>query len=407
MKNNQSNLTLNKESFFRSKLFCYLAPFTVLAAYLIYIIAADKVELSRGYYELQYLFTYDHGFNSKGFIGEVISWFVPTLTPDIIMLVTNIGSVLLLIAATLCFGSALDKTRDDRDAFQLAAIFVAILCIAPFTFRSFFTEMRVDKFFWAFALFAVYFSQFKVGIWLAPVFCFIATLVNPVFLLGAMFLISIILLQKCVESGASKKNVIICAIAYVGMIALGLYSVSSSSRLGFADEYELLDFYFRRYSEPLMPSKIETLVNVQLVEYFEKKDFALVKAMFEDLVINGNHGAILLSNGITFSVPLLALLTAFWVKVIKVESNVFEKFVFFLCPATMVTLICPIFLGWGSRFFFYSYVVQACLILYFVATKNESVMTVIGRVRDYCKSHTVVAACIVIYFAIFMNGMFI
>lgn len=407
MENNQSNLTLNKESFFRSKLFCYLAPFTVLAAYLIYIIAAGKVELSRGYYELQYLFTYDHGFNSKGFIGEVISWFVPTLTPDIIMLVTNIGSVLLLVAATLCFGSALDKTRDDPDAFQVAAIFVAILCIAPFTFRAHFTEMKVDKFFWAFALFAVYFSQFKVGIWLAPILCFVATLVNPVFLLGAMLLVSIILLQKCRESGASKKNVIICAIAYIGMIALGFYSVTSSKRLGFADEYELLDFYFSRYSEPLMPSKIETLVNEQLIEYFGKRDFGFFKSMFENFVLNGNRGATLLSNGILFSVPLLSLLTAFWVKVIKAEDNKFGKFVFFLCPATMVTFFSTVLVGWGSRFFFYSYVVQAGLILYFVATKNKSVITVVDRIRDYCKSHTVVAACIGIYFAIFMDGMFI
>ena len=73
----------------------------------------------------------------------------------------------------------------------------------------------------------------------------------------------------------------------------------------------------------------------------------------------------------------------------------------------MVTFFSTVILGWASRFFFYSYVVQAGLILYFVATKNKSVMTVVDRIRDYCKSHAVVAACVGIYFAIFMDGMFI
>lgn len=405
MQNVQSKLSAVRngaQSFFETKLFCYLAPFTALAVNLIYLIATDRMEFSPGYYELSYLLTYDHGFMSKAFVGEVISWFADTVTPEIIMGVSVLGSVLLLVAASLCFGSVLEKTRDNPKLFAVAAALVAILCLAPFTFANYFFEMKFDKLFWACTLFAVYFSRFRFGIWLAPILCFIATLINPLFLLGAMFLIAIILLQKCKDSGFAPKNVIICAVSYIGMIALGLISLKSGKDHSFTDVYELIDFYFARYS--VTPSdKIVEKIAEQLFEYSRTRDLNLFKRVYEEYVIEGDFGKVTLLNGIFFSVPLLALLTVFWKKVIKEEPDKFRKFIFFLCAATLVSILfMPIF-GWGARFFFFPYVVQLGLILYYVANKNEAVITVVGRIADFCKKHVVVSAAVLIYFAVFFE----
>lgn len=406
MQNNQGKLSAVRsgaESFFGSRVFCYLAPFTALAAYLIYLVAADEMDFSAGYYELSYLFTYDHGFLSKAFVGEVVSWFVDTLTPEIIKGVSLLGSVLLLIASSLCFGSVLDKTRENKELYTAALVIIGVLCVAPFTFRNHFFEVKQDKFFWALALFAVYFSQFKFGIWLAPILCFAAMLINPIFMTGCMFLIAIILLQKCKDSGFAVKNIIICAVSYIGMIVIGIFSLSSGHKHGFATPDEMIDFYFSRYSATLSETVRNRLVNGELIEYFGTRDTGFFKDVFTRFVVEGGGWAYMLLNAVFFAIPLFALLVIFWKNVIKEEKDKFRKFIFLLCPATMVSVLAMPLLGWGTRFFFYSYVVQLGLILYYIANKNEAVLTVVGRVTDFCKEHILTSAAVLIYFAIFFK----
>lgn len=393
------------ESFSKSRFFCYLAPFTVLAAYLIYIIASGNVEFSRGYYELQYLINYDRGYCVRGFIGAVIGLFADTVTPGIIKGVVNFGSVFLLVSASLCFGSVLDKTRDNPDLFKAAAVIIAILCVAPFTFRYHFSGMQHDKFFWALALLAVYLTQFKKGIYIVPVVCFIATLVNLSFLLGCMFLVAIILLDKCRESGFARKNIAICAVAYIGMIGIMILGMLTTNNQGFANAGEMLDFYFSRYSEPLMASKYAELENGQLIEYFNNGALDMVKSLYMNYIVEGDRDVSLFFNGIMFSAPLLLGLAGFWLCAIKTEKEKFGKFIFFLCGATLVSLVFSPFLGWSTRFYFYSYIVQLGLILYFMANRNETVTVLVCKVKNFCKEHIVVSAVVLGYFAIFFKNI--
>lgn len=400
-----STIKSGLESFSKSRLFCYLAPFAALAAYLIYIIAAGKVEFSRGYYELQYLINYDRGYCVRGFIGEIISLFADTVTPGIIRGVVNFGSVLLLVSASLCFGSVLDKTRDNPEMFKAAAVIIAILCVAPFTFRYHFSGMQHDKFFWALALLAVYLTQFKKGIYAVPVLCFLATLVNLSFLLGCMFLVAIILLDKCRESGFARKNIIICAVAYLGMIGIMIFGMLTTNERGFADAHEMIEHYFSRYSEPLMPSKAENLVNGLLVEYFNDGAFDMVSKLYQMYIADGDRELSLTFNGVLFSAPLLIGLAAFWIAAIRAEKEKFGKFIFFLCGATLVSLVFSPFLGWSTRFYFYSYIVQIGLILYFIANKNETVTGITGKVTGFCKEHTVAFGAVLSYFAIYFKNI--
>lgn len=401
-----SKIKSGLESFSKSRLFCYLAPFTVLAAYLIYIIASGKTEFSRGYYELQYLINYDRGFAARGFIGALISLFADTVTPGIIKGVVTFGSVLLLVAASLCFGSVLDKTRDNPELFKASAVIIAILCVAPFTFRYHFSGMQADKFFWALALLAVYLSQFNRGVCFVPLICFAATLINPAFLLGSMFLVAIILLDKCRESGFARKNIIICAVSYIGMLAILGVGMATTNEKGFADAGEMIDFYFSRYSEAIMGSKRTELIDGLLVEYFNNGAVDLVKKLYQYYIVEGTRELTLIFNGVLFSLPLLIGLAVFWVAAIKAEKDKFSKFIFFLCGATLVSLIGIPFLGWSARFYFYSYIVQFGLILYFVANKNGTVTELVCRVKNFCREHIVASAAVLSYFAIYFKNIF-
>lgn len=407
MQNNQSKISLKKsqlDSFVHSRVFCYLAPFAVLTAYLIYILAAGKMQTHDDYYVLHHLWNYDRGFISRALVGEIISWFVDTVTPTVIRVVSASGSFLLIVAASLCFGSVLDKTRDNPEIHRNATVLIVFLSVLPFTFKAYLSSVGHDKIFWALALFAVFLSQKKIGIWFTPVLCILATLINPLFLLGCMLLVAIVLLNECYESGFSAKNVIICAVAYIGMIAFGVYSVVGAYP-DFADAREMATYFAARYSEPVSEAVINDLADNYLMDFFEKKtaDFIFAE-QFRLFFIGWERGTEMLFNALLFSLPAALLLGAFWIRVIKAEEKKFGKFIFFLCGATMAAaLVFTVLAAWDfAKYIAYSFIVQLGLILYFLAKKNEAVVAVTGKVADFCKNHAAVAAAAVAYVAIFI-----
>ena len=117
-------------------------------------------------------------------------------------------------------------------------------CVMPTTFNIYFEAINLDKILWFFTILAVCFSGNKFGIWLVPIFCIIATMVNPMYLFGSMILIAIILLQKFYDKGFSFKNGIICFASYASMLFLGIYAPISEKKLGFESVKEIVDFYF-------------------------------------------------------------------------------------------------------------------------------------------------------------------
>ena len=407
MQNNQSKISLNKtglESFVKSKVFCYLVPFAVLTAYLIYVIAEGKMQTYDNYYTMHYLWNYDRGFISRGLVGEVISWFVDKVSPTVMTVVSTIGSLLLIASSSLCIGSALDKTRDNPDVYRNVTVLLVIISTLPFTFSAYLSSMSHDKFFWAVALFAVYLSQNKLGIWFTPVLCVLATLINPLFLLGSMLLVAIVLLNECFESGFSAKNIIVCAVAYIGMIAIGVYSVVGAYP-DFADAREMAHYFAERYSEPVPEAVIIDLADNYLMDFFEKKSAEFIFAeQFKLFFIGWGRGLKMVFNALFFSLPACVFLGAFWIKVIKAEEKKFGKFIFFLCGATMAAaLVFTVLAAWSfTQYIAYSFIVQLGLILYFLAKKNEAVVTVTGKIADFCKNHIVFAAAAVAYVAIFI-----
>ena len=130
---------------------------------------------------------------------------------------------------------------------------------------------------------------------------------------------------------------------------------------------------------------------------------AFFKDVFRVYVLESDVGVYTILNAVFFALPIIVLLAIFWKKAISAEPDKFNKFIFLLCPATLVSIVFMTLLAWGARFFFYSYIVQIGLLLYFIANKNETVMKVIGEVTDFCKKHTLVSAVAVIYFAVFFK----
>ncbi len=216
-----------------------------------------------------------------------------------------------------------------------------------------------------------------------------------------MILISIILLQKFADSNFSVKNGIICGISYVAMIAIGLYGSISEQKLGFKTPDELIRFYFSRSAEGL-PEEYDRFATEWLVDYFEplKKVFKLA---YEIYFVRWGNGVADIFNFVLIAVPAYAVLTVFWIKVIKKENNKFQKFIFFLCAISPVVIILPIIISWeSSKYFSNNIIVQLCLIIYYIVYKNQTVLTVLSKAKCFFKKHLFLTAAGTLYLAMFL-----
>lgn len=394
-----SGCSFSVEKLFSSKIVCYLLPFVCLGGYLIYCVAADKIQEPNGYYLIHYLYVYDHGFVARGLVGEVLSWFFQTVTDEIIYNVIIGFSVMLMISASLCIGKALSKVRNDKNRLTVVLFLIVILCVLPMSFKMYYADIKLDKMLWALTFFAVFLADRKYGIWFVPFLCITATLINPVFLFCSMILIAIILLQDFHSNGYSVKNGIICAISYIAMIAVGLYGTIAEKLIGFATPEEFIYYYFSRYGGSLSPGEYERFATEWLFDYFEPLD-KIFATSFRIYFQEWGNGIICILNFIFIALPAYILLTLFWKNVIKAETNKFQKFIYFLCAVSPVVIIPPVSISWEfSKYFYCNFIVQVCLIIFFIVRNNSAVLKAVEETVEKCRKNVVLTAAIVAYFA--------
>lgn len=347
-----------------------LFPLTcILLCYLLFV----REPFISGYYTIHYLFDYSHGFVARGLVGAVITHFFPQPTPELLSGVVRVFDVLLILISGLCMSRALIRVKDDEKAFFLVAFLCLMLCLSAATYRYFFHDIKLDKLLWAMTFCAVLLVENKVTAALVPPICIAATLCNPVFLFFGNILVSILLLQKVKDNNNAKWNIAVCALAYLGMIAIGVYGFSVDNQLGFADAKELLDYYFAKYPDKSYLADLDRWAEEWMFEY-NSDVITIIRTCFRVYFIewgNGKYGAV---NTLFCAGPVGAVITWFWWRVFKTESDRFQKFIFFLCLIAPVVTIPPILFSWETtKYFSYIFIVQAALFLYYFTHHNASV----------------------------------
>lgn len=395
--NKYSNLLLKLTDI---KILYYIVPALLIGAYLFRLVSVDAVRGAEGYYMIHYLYTYNHGFVAGGFVGEVLSRFFDTISFDLTQKVVIAGDIMLALSAALCIGRSLSLSRDNKIHQIFVFALLLIISASPFAFRAYFVDIKLDTFVWAVALLAVFLSDFKIGVWFVPALCIIATLINPVFLFTSMILVSIILLQKFHDSGMSKSNGIICGVAFIGMIALGIYGAIMEKKLGFETPREMVDYYFSRYYTALDEQTIKNYCELWLYDYFESVP-AIIKNSFNIYLAEYTPKAIIL-NFLLFVIPIYILFVAVWKRAIKNTEDKFQKLIFLLCMVSPVVCIIPIILSWEtSKYFQNNFIVQAGLIIWYVCHKNTAVTKALHDLYEKCAANPIITACVVMYLALF------
>lgn len=390
---------LNKD-FFSSTLNCYLAPFIILfGCYIYYLIDIGK-PIAGGYYLIHYLYTYEHGFNPRGLLGEVIRWFSDTVSDEMISNIANTFSVLLIIAVSLCIGKALNKLKDDRERFNWVVLLAFICCVLPTSLKMYFGAIHLDKILWLLSLIAVFISDRKYAVWFVPVLCVIATLVNPMYLFGSMILVAIILLQQFYSEHYSFKKGLLCFLTYASMIVIGLYSPIAEKKLGFSTPQELVDFYFSRYGGTLSRDTYSNFVTEWLFDYFEPID-EVFRSAFKYYFVGWSNGQKCFFYFLLVALPAYILLGIIWIRAIKNEKNKFQKFIYFLCLISPVIIIAPLIVSWEMpRYFSDNFITQLCLLAYFIVKGHPAIISSVRSMVDFCKRNFLITAIAVLYFVV-------
>ena len=393
------------QGIFSSSLACYLFPFIVFGGYLLYCILAKLMPSANGYYLIHYLYTYDHGYISRGLVGEIISWFADTVSDELTRQIMTGFSALLMLGASLCIGKALSKVRLDKEKLTVVLFIVLVVFMIPMPYKFYYADLKLDKLIWALTLLSVYIADTKVGKWAVPFICVIATMANPIFVFTSMILIAIILLQEFYSSGYSVKNGILCGITYVAIIALALLAPISEKWVGFENAAEMVDYYFARYEGTIDPG-VKEAFNYWLMDFFIPSNEILSRP-FE--VFFGNYGMGLKTvlNAVFLGVPAYVLTVCFWKKVIKAEENKFQKFIYFLCAVSPIVIIPPLILSWEfSKLFVNNFFVQAGLVIYFVVKGQPAVMNVCKNIKEFGKKNLAVSIAVVLYFVCYFAMIF-
>lgn len=373
----------------------YAVPFLCITCWLVITVCRGGLQV-RGYYMIHYLYTYDHGFVARGFVGEVLSRLFPSIN-DTVLRCTNITFAFLLTAgASLCIGKVLTDTKEDKTVFLTAAIMILLICISPPAFRTYFSDAKLDKLLWALALFAVFASGNRFTIWLVPLLCAAATLANPVFAFCSMILIAIVLLHRLYQNGFKIKGFIICGVTYVSILCICIYGYVSLRNLGFSSPEELIDYYFSRYTGT-MPIPYQHFYSEWLIDYFGSSSNVLAQG-FEIYFQEWDNGIFFIFDTILIALPCYALLTVFWIKTIRAEHERFQKFILFLCAVSPVVILIPNLFSWeGSKYYGNNIMVQLCLILYFLAVKTPSISKTVTGTLHFMKQHLLCTFSLLLY----------
>ncbi|MBR0414079.1 MAG: hypothetical protein IJI67_03300 [Clostridia bacterium] len=385
----------------------YLAPFLILSAVMVVLMLSGHNFSAYSYYIIHYLYTYRHGYISRGFIGELISWFVQTVTPQVTAAAVIIGSFLLIIAASVCIGFVLNKVKKEKELFWLIFWFIVILCLSPFTFRNYLTAIKIDKFVWAVTLFAMPLLAYKKAIWMVPPLCVLAIVINPIFLFTSLVALAIPLLQKIYDEKYSRKMIALCAVTYALCIIVGLASAISEKHVGFANAEEMVRYYFSRYVDE-NGNSVVTRELIQgygedlLIDFFMPFKELLPTAMKANLTHSDSFNGILF-NLMFFVVPVNALLIAFWCTCIKNSKAAFQKFIFVVCILSPLVAVLPSILsGEISKYFSNNVFAQACVIIFFIVSRNEAVLAAVGTVKRKAAGNKVLTAIVVSYLTLLM-----
>lgn len=388
----------------RNHFLFYLVPFVALSIPIVYILLTGGIRFDEEYYSMLYLLNYDHGFLARGLVGEVLTHLAGVVTPEIQRTTILVFTGLWVIGASLCIGRALCKCDTETDRFSLTAFLLLFLCLMSFTTGTCYYDDKLDKFVWALTFFSVFSAGNRIlRCIFVPVLSFTAMLSNPIFFFTSMPLIAIIMFDKFQKQHYSPVEGITTIGTFTLCGLLGVYASYAQAHLGFSSPDEFLDFYFANSAVPLKPEVRENF-KVWIIEYFAESPADLLRNLYNINGVQWEGRTTTILTTLFVAVPILTVFIWFWSHTVKNEMNKFRKFIFALCPLSLLLLVPTVLLSWEAEKYYGSAIlVHLSLLIYFIGEKDPAVLATLDKIKNIVREKPILLpAFFGCYAAIFM-----
>lgn len=336
-----------------------------------------------------YLGDYSHGFMPRALLGEIFSWFTPTLSLDILCTVSFIVCLVLSTLVAL-IGGYLIKKAEPKFA---VTFLVAILVSSPIFMPLMSSWLGVvDIYLMSFTAIAFVLNENKYTRYLVPVVMFVCFTLHQLYMFSYMVPLAIVLLYDFFKNKKYIRDGILCGFAYIPLIVMSLKTVISRDSFGFESAEALVDYMIQKADFEISKEWLYSLVRH---EQFTGMDY-----MFENITSTMSIKNLL---GIfVIFLPIFILFAYGWIRAIKNSDKKDERFILFLCLIHPVSTVPAYILGLNWNRWTSAIITSQCILyLFMLFRKNEAVTLAVGRISEFLKKNFIIVIFYFIYYASF------
>ncbi|MBQ7043380.1 MAG: hypothetical protein IJN78_02115 [Clostridia bacterium] len=338
---------------------------------------------------LTYLGDYSHGYMPRAFLGEVFSWFTPTISLELLWCVSVAVIVILSITISLICGQIIKKAENKSAVLSV----VAVMLLSPIFMPLFSSWLGiVDIYLVALTLFAFILNENRFLRYLIPVIMLGCVAIHHAYMFLYMVPLAIALLYDCIKNKKYIRDGIFCGITYTSLIAFALFTVTNRSASGFGSLDEMIDFMINKADFPLNKEWLSTLVPN---EYFTGTDYVA------NTITQMMSPANLLGIVVIFA-PVFLTFAYGWIKAIKHSDKKEEKFVLFLCLIHPLSAVPAYIFGLNWNRWTSAIITSQCILyLFMLYRKNCAVSRAVNGIVEKCKKYFIIVVFYLIYCASF------
>ncbi|MBQ5592937.1 MAG: hypothetical protein IIU80_08315 [Clostridia bacterium] len=338
---------------------------------------------------LTYLGDYSHGYMPRAFLGEVISWFTPTVSLELLWVMSVAVIVIMSITIALLCGQIIKKAENKSAVVSV----IAVMLLSPIFMPLFSSWLGiVDIYLITLTLFAFILNENRFLRYLVPVIMPICVAIHHAYMFLYMVPLAIALLYDCIRNKKYIRDGIFCGITYISLIAFALFTVMNRTASGFGSLDEMIDFMINKADFALNKDWLATLVPN---EYFTGTDYVA------NTITKMMSPANLLGIIVVFS-PVFVTLAYGWIKAIKHSDKKEERLVLSLCLIHPLSAVPAYVFGLNWNRWTSAIITSQCILyLFMLYRKNNSVSLAVNEIVGKYKKHFIIVVFYLIYYASF------
>ncbi len=338
---------------------------------------------------LTYLGDYSHGYMPRAMLGEILSWFTPTVSLELLWCVCVTVTVILIATISL-LGGKIIKTAENKTA----VIAIVTTMIASPIFMPLMSSWIgiVDIYLILLTFFAFILNEKRFLRFLVPALMLLCVAIHHAYMFLYMVPLAIALLYDCFRNKKYVRDGIFCGVTYISLIAFALFTVTKRSASGFGSPEEMIDFMISKADFPLSREWLSGLVPN---EYFTGTDY------LADTITTTMSPANLLGIVVILA-PVFITFAYGWIKAIKQSEKKEEKLIVFLCLIHPLSAVPAYVFGLNWNRWTSAIITGQCILwLFMLYRKNNAVTSAVNGIAEKLKKHFIIVIFYLIYYASF------